>query len=358
MLADNKQMPFLDGLRAYAILLVIFGHIHPRYVLLAQFGVTLFFFVSGFLITKLLIAECQSTGSIGLKKFYIRRFLRLYPALTFMLIITCIVTSSYGFKIVWQEILAGFFYYTNYYRIYFPAMLPAANYPSPGVLWSLAVEEHYYLIFPLLFLAFFSFKNKKFVYLLIGLLILFPALRVFAYITMANTALTERKLYMLTHYRADSILYGCLSALLIYGTNNSFYLKLLRSGFCLVTGIVLLLGSFIMRNAFFRNILTFSSQGIALALIIPCFLFFDKHSFKLRLLNNKTMVFIGKLSYSLYLFHWVARATLDMYHPQKDLQWYCFFLSLTIALSLISFYCIEKPFLRLRKKFGSNVKVT
>ncbi|MBX2923288.1 MAG: acyltransferase [Chitinophagaceae bacterium] len=354
MQADNKQMPFLDGFRAYAILLVIWGHLFSKYVLAAQFGVTLFFFVSGFLITKLLIAEYQKSGTIDLKKFYIRRFLRLYPALTFMLIVTSLIIVTYGYKIVYQEILAGFFYYTNYYRIYFPSELPASNYPSPGLLWSLAVEEHYYLVFPLLFLLCFSFKNNRFIYLLAILLVVFPGMRIYTYLTATDMKLAIRKIYMLTHYRTDSILYGCLSALLIYGMNHAFYLKIIRSKLCLPFGLAFLVFIQIIPGNFFQNTLRFSFQGIVLAFIIPCFLFANKNNFGLKLLENKLSVFIGRLSYSLYLFHWVAMAFLNLYYPDKNLKWYLLFFALTILLSFTSYFLIEKPFLRLRKKFGSN----
>jgi len=349
-------MPFLDGFRAYAILLVIFGHVNRSFVTLAQFGVTLFFFVSGFLITKLLIAEYQRNNTIDLKKFYIRRILRLYPALTFMLITTCILILSFGFRIVYQEILAGFFYYTNYYRIYFPAPLPAANYPSPGLLWSLAVEEHYYLVFPLLFMLLFSLKNKRFVYILIALLLFFPGLRIYTFLTATDIQLDLRKIYMLTHYRADSILYGCLSALLIYGISYTPYLKFIQSKFCILTGFVFLALTQMIPGELAHYALRFTSQGIAFSLIIPGFLVLSKQHLGMKLLENKTIVFIGRLSYSLYLFHWVAMATMDLYHPAKNIAWYLLFFTLTATLSLVSFFLVEKPVLKLRKKFGSNVK--
>jgi len=105
-----------------------------------------------------------------------------------------------------------------------------------------------------------------------------------------------------------------------------------------------------------HNALRFTSQGIAFSLIIPGFLFVSKENLGLKLLENKTIVFIGRLSYSLYLFHWVAMATLDLYHPAKNMVWYLLFLALMLSLSLASFFFVEKPILQLRKRFGSNVK--
>ncbi|MCC6289781.1 MAG: acyltransferase [Chitinophagaceae bacterium] len=312
------------------------------------------FFVSGFLITKLLIAEYQTTKTISLKKFYFRRFLRLYPALILMLVITSIVILTYGYKLIIPEIMAGLFYYTNYYRIYFFVPLPAENYPSPGLLWSLAVEEHFYLVFPILFFLFFNWGKKNFLNILWALLILFLLLRVYTFNTTANVELMQRKIYMLTHCRADSILYGCVSAILLYKTNSSWYQNLLQTKQIFYISLVLLIGTQAFPNIFFRNTFKFSFQGIAFSLIIPTFLFYSNKNILLKALNNKPIVFIGRLSYSLYLFHWVALAFCNLYFSTRSITWYAIFILITVTLSLSSYLFVEKPFLRLRKKFGSN----
>ena len=81
-------IPGLDGLRAIAVLLVLIAHVGGSHIIPGGFGVTVFFFISGFLITRLLLAESDKKGGIGLKAFYIRRFLRLLPALYLMLVVT------------------------------------------------------------------------------------------------------------------------------------------------------------------------------------------------------------------------------------------------------------------------------
>lgn len=356
MIADNKQLPFLDGFRAYAILFVCIAHVLKGYYMaLAQMGVTLFFFVSGFLITKLLIAEYNNSQTISLRKFYFRRFLRLYPALIFMLIIMAVLITSYGYKLIIPEFMAGLFYYTNYYEIYFKIPLPATNYPTLELLWSLAVEEHFYLVFPILFALMFSWKNKNLTYLIYLLLIVFALLRWYTFETTVDEMFLDRKIYVLTHCRGDSILFGCLSAILIYRQNSKTYISILKSKYTFFAGISLLLVSQLIPNVFFDEILKFTFQGIAFGLLIPTFLFYKKDDFFLRMLTNPTIVLIGKLSYSLYLFHWVAIAFCNLYFPTKDIIWYVVFAILAIGLSLTSYYFVEKPFLKLRKKFGSNV---
>lgn len=354
MIADNKQVPFLDGFRAYAILLVIFGHLFKTYVVFAQLGVTLFFFVSGFLITKLLIAEFNSSQTISLRKFYFRRFLRLYPALIFMLTITSIIVVSYGYKIIVPELMAGLFYYTNYYRIYFFVSLPAENYPSPGLLWSLAVEEHFYVVFPVLFILMFSWNNKRFTYLIYLLLILFIFIRLYTFTTTIETTLMERKIYMLTHCRGDSILFGCLSAILLYRSDAQWYKNILRSKYTFFVGVFLLLSTQLIPGAFFQSVLKFTFQGVSFGLMIPTFLYYNGKNLLLRMLDNQPAIIIGKLSYSLYLFHWVALAFCNLYFPEKSHNWYIMFGIMATLLSLISYYFVERPFLQLRKRFGSN----
>ncbi|RYG06011.1 MAG: acyltransferase [Chitinophagaceae bacterium] len=156
MKADNRYISYLDGFRGYAIFFVVLAHLHLSNMNVAFLGVNLFFFVSGFLITKLLIHEMNKKQKIDLKAFYIRRLLRLYPALIVMILLslTIILINHYG--IIWKDILAGLFYFTNYFLVYSDFVLPDQNYLLVSrILWSLSVEEHFYLIFPLLFVAFY-----------------------------------------------------------------------------------------------------------------------------------------------------------------------------------------------------------
>ncbi len=116
---DNKYFPFLDSFRGVAILFVVISHMGLDYIVPGGFGVTLFFFISGFLITRLLIFEYEKKNSIDLKNFYIRRFLRLYPALLIMLFVSCILIFIFECQPSKTYFLSGLFYYTNYYILFF-----------------------------------------------------------------------------------------------------------------------------------------------------------------------------------------------------------------------------------------------
>lgn len=356
MKADNRYVPFLDGFRGYAILLVIIGHFYRDIIKIAQFGVTLFFFVSGFLITKLLIYEYDKVNTIHLKEFYLRRFFRLYPALIFMLLVSVIVILTYGYPLIITDILAGLFYFTNYFLVYFKPVLPAENYPLvSGVLWSLSVEEHFYLLFPFIFLLLFKKGPKVFSYLLFVLLVFFLIIKVLVFIRVPYADAT-RIIYFTTHCRVDSILFGCLAAVLIYSGNSERYTNILQLKVVRSVAIVVLLLTELIPFSLFQNTIKYTLEGVCFLLIIPGFVFRDPHSWMRRAVENKVMTYIGKLSYSLYLFHWVARAIVNLYIPQKGIYWYILGIGMTILLSLVSFYYVEKPFLAIRRKFGSNAR--
>lgn len=356
MKSDNRYVPFLDGFRGYAILLVIIGHFYRDIIKIAQFGVTLFFFVSGFLITKLLIYEYDKANTVHLKEFYLRRFFRLYPALLFMLLISVVVILTYGYPLIITDILAGIFYFTNYFLVYFKPVLPAENYPLvSGVLWSLSVEEHFYLLFPFLFLLLFGKKNGIFSIVLLVLLFLFLIVKILVFTQVPYSDAT-RIIYFTTHCRVDSILFGCLAAIWMYSGSSQRYMDALKSKAIAIVALIVLLLTELMPFPFFQNTLKYTLEGICFLLIIPGFQFREQNGWMRRIVENKVMTYVGKLSYSLYLFHWVARAIVNLYIPQKGIYWYVLGIAMTIVLSLISFYYVEKPFLAIRRKFGSNAR--
>ncbi len=352
---NNRYISYLDGLRGYAIFFVLLGHFNLVKITLAQVGVTIFFFISGFLITKLLIYEYTKGQTIGLREFYIRRVLRLYPALLFMLLCYCTVLLVFGYRIIGNDILAGLFYYTNYYLTYFHPVLPDAKYLLVSeVLWSLSVEEHFYLLFPLLFLWLLP-RGKLFIKVLVLLLAAFLVVRILtvAYAS-GNTFFIN---YYTTHCRADSILYGCVAALLVFHYQSKWYVRVLQSGSCFYIGLVVLVASVLFRNVFFQKTFVYSLEGVGLFLMIPSISFARLNGIMHKIIDNKISVYIGKLSYSLYLCHWVAMQLGILYFPKSSPGWFAVVVPTTVILALVSFYLVEKPFLALRKKFGSNVRV-
>jgi len=352
---QNNYISYLDGFRGYAILLVILSHLGFLPMDIAYFGVTLFFFVSGLLITRLMVREHAKTGKISLKDFYLRRVFRLYPALLLMLLLSCTIVLFHGYKIIWNDIMSGIFYFTNYYLVYFEPIVQDSKYLLVSrILWSLSVEEHFYLLFPLLFIFFFSENSKLFLYIIGILLIAFLLTRILTLFSLDETGRIFKTTYYTTHCRADSILFGCFAALLLYKYESGWYLYAIQKKIVIICALILLAFSILYNDSFYQYTFKYTFQGIALMFIIPAFSYLSHHNILKKAVDNTIMIFIGKLSYSLYLFHWVALKTSSLYFTAKTFNWYCLTVFLTIILSILSYYYIEKPFLKLRVKYGSS----
>jgi peptidoglycan/LPS O-acetylase OafA/YrhL len=251
-------------------------------------GVTLFFFISGYLITGLLIDEYETSGAIDIKYFYIRRFMRLAPALlTMVAVVSLTYFAVFGVTSI-KEIFAATLYFINYYQITGGAMLIPL-----GPLWSLAIEEHFYLVFPLVIALTWRFREKLFVSLVVVCLLVL----VWRTILVAGGA-SDYRTYMGTDTRIDSIVFG---ALLSIGIRLKLDLDWLTSRAALAAGIALLLASVVIRDLVFRETVRYSIQGIA---FIPLFYHAVSVDSPIKsALENPIAIWIGKLSYSLYLWH-------------------------------------------------------
>jgi peptidoglycan/LPS O-acetylase OafA/YrhL len=145
---ESGAIPSLDGLRAISILIVLVSHAGYGSAVPGGLGVTIFFFLSGYLITTLLLDETERSGRINIGKFYLRRVFRLFPPLLVTLFIaySLVALGLLDGGISWSGVLAQLFYFANYYGLFFdPGNTTAAG---TGILWSLAVEEHFYMIYP------------------------------------------------------------------------------------------------------------------------------------------------------------------------------------------------------------------
>lgn len=354
----NNYIPYLDGMRGLAIILVILAHIGLGSIVPGGFGVSLFFFISGFLITKLMIVEYESTNTISFKKFYLRRVFRLYPALVAMIILTIIIIfilHGRNAQIHPMAVWSSLFYFYNYYYVYLkPAALNSFD-NLFNITWSLSIEEHFYLIFPVLFYWLYHKKDVLLRFLLALCVITF-AYRFYLLYTSADVDATKKAIYVLTETRADSIIWGCISALLIYKNQNKYYLKLLQSNWALPLGVFIVLCSFLFGHTLFAEASRYTKQAMAFFVIVPCIGYFAPTSFVRKIFENQMLTYIGKISYSLYLFHWKAITLADYFYKENTFNWLLFVLLVTTMLALTSYYLIEQPFIALRKKYGSHAK--
>jgi peptidoglycan/LPS O-acetylase OafA/YrhL len=297
---QSMYIPGLDGVRAIAFFIVFVAHSMPYRQLPGGFGVTVFFFLSGYLITTLLRHEAQQQRSINLKNFYLRRLLRIFPPCYVTLVI---VASLAAFGLLYntesyRSLLAGFLYFSNYWNILGLGNLPAGM----GVLWSLAVEEHYYLLYPPLYAWFVHARisrKRQAAYLLA----LCAGALIWRCCRAALFHSPWENIYEGTDTRFDSILFGCVLAIVAnprLGDNVEWWTK--HSRLLASAGMLLVVFSFAYRNPFFRDTFRYTLLGIGLAPIFFLISLPQKHLLT-RWLEWPVLCWLGQLSYTMYLIH-------------------------------------------------------
>lgn len=365
--ASGKRLayiPALDGLRAVSILLVVGSHAGLDHVLPGAFGVTLFFFISGYLITGQLLHTLQTDGHLHLANFYARRMLRLMPAATAYIVVAGALFSVAGGLITASGWACALLYGANYYDLSagYKSTLAGIRHPF-NILWSLAIEEHFYALWPAA-LA-FLWRRRLTESALLALCLAVLCWRAFLHADCLHGNAwvcgqppivgTDQynRLYIATDTRLDSIAYGALLA------------ALERAGRRLPRAVgaatLLLAASFLIPGSFMRQVVRTTLQGTALVFLVPALL--RPNRLPSRLLCIAPAIAIGRLSYSLYLWHWGAFALADAAAVHAGttrfgLAWQAVALPLAGALALCSYHYIERPMLSLRRRAGSHAPLT
>ena len=298
----GTPIPSLDGLRAISVGLVFFSHGGLENAVPGSLGVTVFFVLSGFLITTLMREEYAARSSISFRAFYLRRFLRLMPPLVIVtgIAVALSVTSRIGSPFTSTGVLSVLFYFSNYFRIlHGPIGLP----PGLGITWSLAIEEHYYLLYPPLALALLKLRRPMFSAIaLASLCALILAWRCWLKLHGA----TEDYLSMGTDTRVDAILIGCLLAMIrnpwldpVPAENRARDVSFASA--CLA----LLLATFLWRSEFFRLTFRYTLQCVAIAGLLYLAVA-RAQVVPFRWLNTRVLVYLGAVSYTVYLSHYLV----------------------------------------------------
>jgi peptidoglycan/LPS O-acetylase OafA/YrhL len=345
------NIPSLDGIRAFSFLLVFLAHVGAPGIP-GGFGVTVFFFLSGYLITTLLRREAEKTGRISLKLFYLRRALRILPPFYFILSLALGLTllGVLGTSFSWAALLAQALHYSNYWVL---AHGWGGLLAGTGVYWSLAVEEHFYLVFPALYTLMLrggaSPRTQR--ALLFGLCALVLLWR--CQIVFGSGVIGDRT-YIASDTRFDSMLFGC--ALAVWGNPAIDFERTAKpSAFELGAALVgagLLIISFVLREPAFRESIRYSMQGLGL---YPLFFLVIRHPDwgLVRLLNWSPVRFIGTLSYSLYLLHQVIIFAVDGHVHAPVVVRALLSLGLAVLLAMAVWRLIEKPCAKLRNRLTS-----
>ena len=344
-------IPGLDGLRAISILLVMLSHSGLQKLVPGVFGVTVFFFISGFLITTLLLREQEKRGRVALGQFYIRRLLRLYPPLIVYVAVSVIVWVAAGQTIDWLGVGAALGYLANYASIFAPAAMQGLG----GQLWSLAVEEHFYAFYPLVLIALFP-RRLLILPVLLSLCVLSLAIR--CYVALAHPEIATEYNGMATECRIDAILFGAATAVAYNRSGEAFVERWTRLHWVLMALFAIGL-SLALRDPFFRSTLRYTVQEIALVPLVLAATVASRYAMAHLILNSKPMVEIGKLSYSLYLWHLAGLAVGEAILPGAGWRFAAAMLIgwlITFLFAVCSYRFVETPFFAMRRHFGSNVR--
>lgn len=348
---SRSQIPSLDGFRAISIVLVISGHLvinhlmpGPLNIVFKEFGfgelgVRIFFVISGFLITYLLLKERSKNGNINLKAFYTRRVLRIFPAFYFYLAVLALLNLFLHFRISALLFLASGLYIQN-----FSPWTPVnGDTWLTGHTWSLAVEEQFYLVWPTVFL-FIGRINRFSIWIIVILVGSF--FRSFHY---KFPGLSE---YFLAPFfmHADFLFSGCFIAFMAFYHEEkvvSFVKKI--SPFVIYCSIFLLwfFSKFEFHPVYDRFFIPTSAAVINVCIVLLIVYFvFKQNSVGYKLLNLSWIAFIGRLSYSIYLWQQLFTSRYDFWWSKFPQNIFLIFIA-----AYLSYTIIEKPFLRLKNRF-------
>ncbi|MBC8024798.1 MAG: acyltransferase [Steroidobacteraceae bacterium] len=337
-----------------AALIVFLSHAALPDLIPGAFGVTVFFFLSGYLITTLLRREHESTGRIALGSFYLRRVYRILPPMYIVLILAVLLdlTGVFNSQMTLRGVLAQFAHMTNYFMIYFGQSEFA---PATSLMWSLAVEEHFYLLFPLaLGLLYRHFKSRGIAGVLLavcGLVLLWRMYLVFV------SGYGHEYTYFATDTRVDSLLYGCILGVWRNpALDRSERTPGKRTWIALLAvSIGLLLFTFLYRSESFRESFRYSIQGIALFSLFFCAVRFH-HWPIFAWLETRPMRAMGLISYTFYLVHIPCLELLKRHFDLGVWQRTAFAFVLTVAVSTAMYYLVERRMAALRRRLHGRKK--
>ena len=383
----SRYIPALDGLRTLAVVAVVLYHLNLTWAQGGLLGVTIFFVLSGYLITRLLLNEIAKTGRIDLKSFWIRRIRRLFPAVVTVVVVTCALCTVFNHVMLTKmrpDILPSLLFFNNWWQImqdvsYFNAL----GDPSPLThFWSLAIEEQFYLIWPPLLLAMVSVHMSKpnTRRVVLGL----AAVSALAMMVLYNPATDPSRVYYGTDTRVFSLLLGAWMAFIpdrdlaparlvrhlgldrLAGagkhdksksdtaeaatTKPSELARFWSSPASIdLMGVVGLVGLAAM-VALTNGYTAFQYRGgtllcsiLTLMVIAACV---QPQGMVARALAAEPLVWIGKRSYSIYLWHYPLLLLMNPVANINDTPWWHYILQvlLVVAAAECSYRFIETPF--------------
>lgn len=343
-------LPALDGLRCFAVLPVLAFHSQMPLFRGGFLGVDIFFVLSGYLITTILLREFDQFGRLDLRKFLLRRVLRLVPALLLLTLLylaaALFIDPAKPFLTHALDALMAVGYVSNWTL--------AAGLRRPVWLehtWSLAIEAQFYLLWPLVVLILLKiFKNR----LLAGLTVFI--LSTYSWLLRVELASQGYELLRLSRgldTRADALLIGCSLALILSASAFRRIKTLSLTGPLSILSLLACLFLLLFaaeRDPVTINYLYWLVPSFAALIILDCVI--GEDSLTQKILSTKAFVYVGKISYGLYLWHF----PIMLYLLKSGYTWDTILAVGTVATFIIaslSYHYLELPFLNLKKKFSS-----
>jgi peptidoglycan/LPS O-acetylase OafA/YrhL len=341
----TKVISGLDAVRAIAVILVLVDHFlvsdylfgwHP---LTGSLGVMIFFVLSGFLITSMLLREYRETGNISFANFYRRRAYRIFPNFYCCWVLTTVVYCL-GRNFNWKHAALSFFYLMDYGR----GLAPVSVQPwmHMWISWSLAVEEKFYLLWPLLLFALLKRSN-----LILRLVAIIFGLWVYRAIMILHFHVSGSYVYNAFDMRADALLVGCLLAIMVEnGRIRLLCCQLLRrQWFSLLAPLALVLVVVAPPGNSAASLVVFSMQPLIIAVMLLQAIYWGAKSWTFT--HHAVVHLTAQLSYALYLYHPLASRIVKLV-GMRHLGYPAVILTLIMAAT--SYYLVERPFMRMRDR--------
>jgi peptidoglycan/LPS O-acetylase OafA/YrhL len=341
-----KYIKEIDGLRAIAIILVILYHLGFPMFSGGYIGVDIFFVISGFLITSIILPSVNN-NDFSILDFFSRRIRRIFPILFFVLIVTTFFSyfllKPQLFYLFINSSISSALFFSNFFFYSKTGYFDQLSYDNPLFhTWSLSLEEQFYIFFPLLILVIHKFFNRRYFYIFFILIIISLS----ASITLFN--INKNASFYFTPSRVWELFFGGMIAVL---PPNIILFKLIYRKILSLLGFIFVLLSLIIfdENSIHPGIITILPV-LGSSLII---LFANQQTFFGKILASKTFSFVGLISYSLYLWHIPLNVFLKIVINPNSIYFVIIYFFLLFTISYFSYTCIEVP-IKNKIKFKSH----
>lgn len=341
----RKYIKEIDGLRALAVIMVLAYHLKMPFAKSGLLGVTVFFVISGYLITGILINEIEESGGVDLKNFWLRRIRRLLPAVLSMAVVMIFVSAVVN-RVVFtkgcNDLLSAVFGYNNWWQIFRKvSYFENAGAPSPFThCWSLAIETQFYLIYPILLILLSKARNRGKVFVAVTAVLAMISVVLMGVLYSPDG--DPSRVYYGTDTRAFSLLIGALAA--IQKEYHIIKVKLRGKLWAVIGSVsVLILIGMMMLISSYSSFLYYGGQAIVS--VLATFVVYAvtvSRSLLNIILGSSILKWIGDRSYSIYLWHYPIIVLMS---GGKRAAWWIVILEvvLSVGVAELSYRFIETP---------------